>query len=82
TCKAKRNEKIEWECDKTWAVDFSTKTPFDQAQIFGDAGKRHGGPVRANAPGGRYKYFVAVLINDNGQWRILTDDPEVDVEEG
>jgi hypothetical protein len=87
-CKAKRKERVEWKCNQLWAVNFYPKTPFADKngkvwKIWNDAGKKAGAVIQAKADLGPHKYFVAVLINDpeGQQLRILTDDPEVDVEE-
>jgi hypothetical protein len=78
-----RDDTIVWTSPHIFAIDFGMSTPFAASKVWGPAGGSATlGGIRADASYGTYKYFVAVLITDeDGNQSIVTDDPEVDVEE-
>ena len=77
----KWNKKLQWVCKYPWAVDFGDRTPLKEYKYYGAPEQSFGGSIRKHSRGS-YKYFVAVAVTDSkGDVEILTDDPEVDVDE-
>jgi hypothetical protein len=78
--KALSGDTIDWICEYPWAVDFGRTTPLEASKLWGQ-GDLKPSPVpktvRGDAAIGTYEYFVAVWKDGS----ILTDDPEVDVDE-
>ncbi|HXG33739.1 MAG TPA: hypothetical protein VNJ11_10255 [Bryobacteraceae bacterium] len=73
--RAQRGDSVIWASTMPFAVDFGRVSPSHRLRESSKKG-RVTMKVRANAPPGRYKYFVAVFDGSC----VLTDDPEIIIE--
>ena len=73
-----RGETVSWRFDQgPWVVMPFPVSPLDGTlQVHGGGGEEAGAQIRADIPLGKYRYFVAVLVDG----RLWADDPEFMIE--
>jgi hypothetical protein len=77
---AKAEDKIDWVCEggRAFAVHFMNSTPFGKVRHRCGGEKKISREFHNPVPTGVYKYFVAVVAENDKIW---TDDPEIIVDE-
>ncbi len=80
--KRKRNEMIVWssESGKAFALNFGWASPFEEMSYHAKPGKDIRLPIDIAAEPGKYKYFVAVFDDSDGQ--VVTADPDLIIRKG
>ncbi|MFQ5824369.1 MAG: hypothetical protein ACE5JB_09970 [bacterium] len=75
----KAGDDIEWVCEggKAFAVHFANLTPLNKVRCRSGSGRNIKKKINNPAHPGVYKYFVAVVDNNDNIW---TDDPEIIVD--
>jgi hypothetical protein len=73
----KKRDVVEWRCvtEQPFTVDFGWDSPFPEISFSVPAGKTKEASIPADAPEGRYEYFVALY--DPKTRLVYTFDPDM-----